>query len=130
MSRHFVHLRLHSEFSMIDGRVRRDKLVERAAELGLDPIRAAQAVEQIENRRLGDMIVRAGYPGIAADLDMDKVMAILPAMKKKARELQDASASPEAAATAVNAGMERLIRQAPGQYLWSYARYKQPAQDI
>lgn len=45
--------------------------------------------EQIENRRLGDMIVRAGYPGIAADLDMDKVMAILPAMKKKARELQD-----------------------------------------
>lgn len=45
--------------------------------------------EQIENRRLGDMIVRAGYPGIAADLDMDKVNAILPAMKKKARELQD-----------------------------------------
>lgn len=44
--------------------------------------------EQIENRRLGDMIVRAGYPGIAADLDMDKVDAILPAMKKKARELQ------------------------------------------
>jgi KDO2-lipid IV(A) lauroyltransferase len=29
----------------------------------------------------------------------------------------------------VNAGMERLIRQAPGQYLWSYARYKQPAGD-
>jgi lauroyl/myristoyl acyltransferase len=27
---------------------------------------------------------------------------------------------------AVNAGMERLIRPAPGQYLWSYARYKQP----
>ena len=47
-----------------------------------------------------------------------------------APELHDASASPEAAATAVNAGMERLIRQAPGQYLWSYARYKQPAQDI
>lgn len=45
--------------------------------------------EQIENRRLGDMIVRAGYPGVAADLDMDKVLAILPALKKKARELQD-----------------------------------------
>jgi len=44
--------------------------------------------EQIENRRLGDMIVRAGYPGIAADLDMDKVNAILPTVKKKARELQ------------------------------------------
>ena len=36
-------------------------------------------------------------------------------------------ATPEAATTAVNAGMERLIRRAPGQYLWSYARYKQPA---
>ena len=44
-----------------------------------------------------------------------------------APELQDANATPEAAAAAVNAGMERLIRQAPGQYLWSYARYKQPA---
>lgn len=44
-----------------------------------------------------------------------------------APELHDATATPEAAATAVNAGMERLIRRAPGQYLWSYARYKQPA---
>ncbi len=44
-----------------------------------------------------------------------------------APELHDASATPQAAAAAVNAGMERLIRQAPGQYLWSYARYKQPA---
>ena len=44
-----------------------------------------------------------------------------------APELHDASATPEAATTAVNAGMERLIRRAPGQYLWSYARYKQPA---
>lgn len=44
-----------------------------------------------------------------------------------APELQDASATPEAAATAVNAGMERLIRRCPSQYLWSYARYKQPA---
>ncbi|MBI2751422.1 MAG: lysophospholipid acyltransferase family protein [Burkholderiales bacterium] len=46
-----------------------------------------------------------------------------------APELHDAAATPEAATAAVNAGMERLIRQAPGQYLWSYARYKQPAQD-
>lgn len=45
----------------------------------------------------------------------------------EAPELHDPSVAPEAAAAAVNAGMERLIRQAPGQYLWSYARYKQPA---
>lgn len=30
-------------------------------------------------------------------------------------------------ATVVNANVERLIRQAPAQYLWSYRRYKTPA---
>jgi hypothetical protein len=34
------------------------------------------------------MIERAGYPGVAADLDMDQVLAVLPEVKKKARELQ------------------------------------------
>ncbi len=41
----------------------------------------------------------------------------------------DPAATPESAAQALNAAMERLIRQAPGQYLWSYARYKQPPKD-
>jgi hypothetical protein len=45
-------------------------------------------LEQLENRRLGAMIERAGYPGIAADLDMDKIAAVLPAIRKKAREMQ------------------------------------------
>ncbi len=36
----------------------------------------------------GAMIERAGYPGIAADLDLDKIAAILPMLKKKAREMQ------------------------------------------
>src|SRR5262245_31471634 len=45
--------------------------------------------EQLENRRLGAMIERAGYPGIAADLDPDRVAGVLPAMRKKAREMQD-----------------------------------------
>ena len=44
--------------------------------------------EQFENRKLGAMIERAGYPGIAADLDLDKIAAILPTIKAKARELQ------------------------------------------
>ena len=30
------------------------------------------------------MIERAGYPGIAADLDTDKIASVLPAMKKQA----------------------------------------------
>lgn len=44
----------------------------------------------------------------------------------EAAELRDSSASPEAAATAINAAVESMIRRCPGQYLWSYARYKQP----
>lgn len=35
-------------------------------------------------------------------------------------------AEPEAAARAVNAAMERLVRESPAQYLWSYDRYKAP----
>ncbi|GAB4406021.1 MAG: lysophospholipid acyltransferase family protein [Rhodoferax sp.] len=34
--------------------------------------------------------------------------------------------APEAAAAQVNAAMEALVRQCPGQYLWGYARYKTP----
>lgn len=44
--------------------------------------------EQFENRKLGAMIERAGYPGIAADLDMEKIATVLPMVKKKAREMQ------------------------------------------
>jgi hypothetical protein len=44
--------------------------------------------EQFENRKLGAMIERAGYPGIAADLDLDKIASILPAMKRQARDMQ------------------------------------------
>lgn len=43
---------------------------------------------QIENHKLGPMIERAGYPGVAADLDLDKIAAVLPLVKKTARELQ------------------------------------------
>src|SRR5262249_5464375 len=43
--------------------------------------------EQFENRKLGAMIERAGYPGIAADLDLDKIGAVLPALKKRSYEM-------------------------------------------
>jgi KDO2-lipid IV(A) lauroyltransferase len=35
-----------------------------------------------------------------------------------------------AAAAQVNGQMERLVRECPGQYLWGYARYKQPRREI
>ena len=38
-------------------------------------------------------------------------------------------ATGESAAAAVNAGLERLVAECPGQYLWGYARYKAPRQE-
>jgi KDO2-lipid IV(A) lauroyltransferase len=40
------------------------------------------------------------------------------------------SRDPEAAAAQVNARMEALIRECPAQYLWGYARYKQPREEM
>lgn len=51
-----------------------------------DPL--AWVFEQFENRKLGAMIERAGYPGLAADLDAEKIAAVLPEVKRKALELQ------------------------------------------
>lgn len=44
--------------------------------------------------------------------------------------LTDANASLEEAATAMNAGIEQLIRALPGQYVWDYARHKQPREEM
>jgi Kdo2-lipid IVA lauroyltransferase/acyltransferase len=40
----------------------------------------------------------------------------------------EVAAQGEVAAAQVNAQMEQLIRECPRQYLWGYARYKQPAE--
>jgi hypothetical protein len=50
-----------------------------------DPL--AWTLEQIESGKLRAMIERAGYPGIAADLDAVKVANVFPAMKKQALEM-------------------------------------------
>jgi hypothetical protein len=44
--------------------------------------------DQFESRKLAAMIERAGYPGVAADLDLEKIASILPKVKKRAREMQ------------------------------------------
>lgn len=41
-------------------------------------------------------------------------------------EFSDALATTEQVAAALNRGLEQLIRRLPGQYLWGYARDKQP----
>ncbi|HEY8360275.1 MAG TPA: lysophospholipid acyltransferase family protein [Ramlibacter sp.] len=38
-------------------------------------------------------------------------------------------ADAQAAATVINGQMERLVRACPAQYLWGYARYKQPRRE-
>jgi len=43
--------------------------------------------EQLEKGKLPAMIERAGYPGVAADLDTDRIAALLPALKKRAFEM-------------------------------------------
>jgi KDO2-lipid IV(A) lauroyltransferase len=40
-----------------------------------------------------------------------------------------AAVSPQASATALNQAVEALVRSHPGQYLWGYARHKQPRHD-
>jgi hypothetical protein len=47
----------------------------------------AWTLEQFESGKLRAMIERAGYPGVAADLDSDKIASVLPAMKKRALEM-------------------------------------------
>ena len=42
---------------------------------------------------------------------------------------EDLADAPEQSAGQINAAMERLVRECPQQYLWGYARYKQPRQD-
>ena len=49
----------------------------------------AWTLEQFESGKLRAMIERAGYPGVAADLDTDKIASVLPAMKKRALEMWD-----------------------------------------
>ena len=46
-------------------------------------------VFQQRHECLGAMIERAGYPGIAADLDLDKIASVLPALKKRAFEMYE-----------------------------------------
>ena len=45
-------------------------------------------LDRFKNKDLKDMIARAGYPGIAADIDQDLIDSIMPSLEAKARELQ------------------------------------------
>jgi len=42
---------------------------------------------QFKSRKLADMIARAGYPGVSADLDQELIASVIPAMEKRAKEM-------------------------------------------
>ena len=44
-------------------------------------------LDQFKTRKLAAMLERAGYPGVAADLDQDVIDSIMPAMESRAREM-------------------------------------------
>ena len=83
--------------------------------------------EQFENRKLGAMIERAGYPGIAADLDLEKIGSLLPDGEEEgprdAGGRRAVDRSPRAAVGAdpepgppVKAGEGRAIAAAAGRW--------------
>lgn len=47
-------------------------------------------LEQFKSKKLAAMIERAGYPGVAADLDQHLIDSIMPAMEKRARDMDAA----------------------------------------
>ena len=46
-------------------------------------------LEQFNSKKLKAMLERAGYPGVAADLDEDLIAAVMPKVAARAREMQD-----------------------------------------
>ncbi len=50
-----------------------------------DPL--AWTLGQFKSKKLGAMIQRAGYPGVAADLDEDVIAAVMPEMEARALEM-------------------------------------------
>ena len=47
-------------------------------------------LEQFKTKKLKAMLERAGYPGVAADLDEDLIASILPSVEARAREMEAA----------------------------------------
>ena len=45
-------------------------------------------LEQFKSKKLGVMLDRAGYPGVAADLDEDLIASVIPAVEARAREME------------------------------------------
>ena len=45
-------------------------------------------LKQFKSRKLAAMIVRAGYPGVASDLDQDLLDSLIPSIEKRAREME------------------------------------------
>ena len=45
-------------------------------------------LDQFKNKKLAAMLERAGYPGVAADLDEDLITSVMPKVEARAREME------------------------------------------
>ena len=45
-------------------------------------------LDQFKNKKLAAMLERAGYPGVAADLDEDLIASVMPKVEARAREME------------------------------------------
>ncbi len=51
-----------------------------------DPL--SWCLDQFKNKKLAAMLERAGYPGVAADLDEDLIASVMPKVEARAREME------------------------------------------
>ena len=45
-------------------------------------------LDQFKSKKLAVMLERAGYPGVAADLDEDLIASVMPKVEARAREME------------------------------------------
>src|SRR3954464_16026897 len=79
-------------------------------------------LHQFETGKLRAMIERAGYPGVAADLDPDKIAAVFPAMKKQALAMWE-----EGKGLPALPGLPREVTPTPAAAKWGSHKLPAPA---
>ena len=52
-------------------------------------------LDQFKSKKLAAMLERAGYPGVAADLDEDLIASVMPKVEARAREMEATGLPPE-----------------------------------
>ena len=81
--------------------------------------------ERIENRTLKGMIERALYPGIVADLDVEKIASVLPAVKTRGFEMREEGKRLTGQVSVVSVRVHR-VKMGGTRFSVRYCRPKDP----